>query len=418
MRLILLLLAVFAEGASYNGGRVVNPYKGPGIITPVPVLNTGLPHLTPSLNSGLLVNPSPVIRLVPGIVPAITPAITPQLTPGVNPLSPVLGSVEQVTHALTSDNASASPEAVLNDFFQGKASLGAPVQTGSNSGSVAPQGVTGKALLLQLAEKTRANYKTHDYDVTSDQLFSVVDNVEKNGVRGVVDAYSGVFVPGRGKDGDDYPEPGDENGDGERDRAMNVEHVWPQSFFSKKLPMKSDLHHLFTTFVHPNGVRGHLPFGEVKGRGEYQNSAGAKMGQGVFEPPNFTKGKVARAMLYFYTKYHDKNIYNGAYQDQQFWNSNLEMFLRWNRMYPPDQDEKNRNDRIEAWQGNRNPYIDDHTLADKVGVEGFRRGGKAERLQQRYSTGDYNSAFKQQQQGKRKHKKRRHKNEGRWRWER
>lgn len=405
MRLILLLLAGLSQGATYNGRPVVNPHRGPAVITPVPVQTAGLPYLKPTLNSGILVNPGPV----PTLVPALFPSLAPQVIPRLNPLAnPALGSVEQLGQALASDSA-ASPEAALGSFFDQGKSLGPPVQPGSNSSSVSPQGgLAGKALLLKLSEQARAKHRTRKYDVASDQLFSTVDNVERDGVRGVVDAYSGVFVPGRGKDGDDYPERGDQNGDGEHDRAMNVEHVWPQSFFDKRLPMKSDLHHLFTTFIHPNGIRGHLPFGEVKGPGDYRNDAGAKRGQGVFEPPNFSKGKVARAMLYFYTKYHDRNIYNGAYHDERFWNGNLEMFLRWNRLYPPDQDEKNRNDRIEAWQGNRNPYIDDYTLADKVGVEGFKRVGKAERLRQRFNTEDYGAAYKQQQKGKRKNQKRQH----------
>jgi hypothetical protein len=388
MRLILLLLAVFSEGAAYRG-RVVAPKALP-LITPVPVVTAALPHLTPVLNPGILA----------------LPTLTPQVVPSVNPLSPVLGSAEHVAIALTQENS--SPQAILDGFYLGQASLGAPVLPGAGGSNVSPQGgLTGRALLLKLAEKTREGYKSHEYEEASDQLFSVVDNVVRNGRHGAVDAYSGVFVPGRSKDGQDYPEPGDENRDGEHDLGMNVEHVWPQSFFSKKLPMRSDLHHLFTTFIHPNGVRGHLPFGEVRGKGEYHNSAGAKMGQGVFEPPNFSKGKVARALLYFYTKYHDKNIYNGAFSQERFWNQNLEMLLRWNRTYPPDQDEKNRNDRIEQWQGNRNPYIDDHTLADKVGVEGFKRGGKAERLLQRFKTDNHGTAFRHQRGDKRKHKRRR-----------
>ena len=33
----------------------------------------------------------------------------------------------------------------------------------------------------------------------------------------------------------------------------------------------------------------------------------------------------------------------------------------WDNKYAPDQDEYRRNDRIEQLQGNRNPYIDNHS---------------------------------------------------------
>ena len=135
------------------------------------------------------------------------------------------------------------------------------------------------------------------------------------------------------------------------------------------------MHHLLPTFIKINGLRGDLPFGEVKGQGDYSNSAGAKIGQGVFEPPNAAKGRVARAMLYFYVRYCDKNITNGAFGDA-FWNQKVEMFLRWNRDYPPDANELRRNGLVAGFQGNRNPFIDKPGLADRIGEEALRRAGR------------------------------------------
>lgn len=99
-------------------------------------------------------------------------------------------------------------------------------------------------------------------------MFSKADQVKINGVSGVIDAYPGIFVPGTGKDG-----------------GMNAEHTWPQSLFNKALPMRSDLHQLMATFMHPNSVCGHMPCGIVTGRADYENKAGANRGNGVFEPP-------------------------------------------------------------------------------------------------------------------------------------
>ncbi|MDD5628957.1 MAG: endonuclease, partial [Elusimicrobia bacterium] len=173
---------------------------------------------------------------------------------------------------------------------------------------------SGAQLLAAWHESTGRGFRQHEYHEASHYLFSTADNVERGGQRGVVDAYSGLFLAGTSAEGSDYRESGDQNGDHFVDsQGMNVEHTWPQSFFSKRLPMKSDLHHLMATLIHPNGMRGSMPFGMVQGSGEYHNDGGAKVGQGVFEPPDAVKGRVARALLYFYTRYYDRNISNGGF---------------------------------------------------------------------------------------------------------
>ena len=240
----------------------------------------------------------------------------------------------------------------------------------------AAQSQSGAQLLAAFHESTGQGFRQHEYGEASKYMFSTADNVERGGRRGVVDAYSGVFVPGTSADGSDYRESGDQNNDHFVDsQGMNVEHTWPQSFFAKRLPMKSDLHHLMATFIHPNGMRGSMPFGVVQGQGEYHNDGGAKAGQGVFEPPDASKGRVARALLYFYTRYYDTNISNGGFS-AAFWNEKLELFLSWNRAFPPGPDEKRRNDLVEKFQGNRNPFIDDPALADRIGAAAFRKASR------------------------------------------
>ncbi len=233
------------------------------------------------------------------------------------------------------------------------------------------EGLTGKPLLEAIHTISGRGHKEKFYSEASDYMFSKADGVVINGVRGVVDAYSGIFVPGTSKEGADYPEPGDANGDGVHDKAgMNVEHTWPQSLFGQALPMRSDLHHLMATFMHPNSVRGHLPFGVVTGHPDYENKAGAKRGNGVFEPPDAAKGRIARGLLYFYARYKDSRMFGRT--SVVFWNQQIELLMEWNRRFPPDAFEANRNDLVESWQGNRNPFIDDHLLADRVGAVAFR----------------------------------------------
>lgn len=238
------------------------------------------------------------------------------------------------------------------------------------------RGLGGAALLTKLHEISGRGAKIKHYNEAKSYMFETADHQDQNGKTGIVDAYSGIFAQGTGSDGGVYVEHGDQNHDGYEDKGgMNVEHIWPQSFFNKAEPMRADLHHLMATFIHPNGERSNLPFGEVKGRPEYHNDAGAKLGGGVFEPPDFTKGRVARSLLYFYTRYYDQRIQQGAFS-QRFWDENLPMLLRWNRQFPPTDFEKGRNDLVEKFQGNRNPYVDDFTLAERIGENALKTGNR------------------------------------------
>ena len=274
-----------------------------------------------------------------------------------------------------------SPQAAarLAELFDGSAKrTGSPAVAVQEQPAVQPfSGPSGPALRDALRTETRRSHRGRTYNEAKSFLFTDADNVRIEGQRGVVDAYSGVFVPGQSGDGGRYSERGDQDGDGYNERnGMNVEHLWPQSYFEERLPMRSDLHHLMATFQHPNSMRGRLPFGEVPdGRVEYRNAYGAKMGAGMFEPPDSAKGRVARSMLYFFVRYGDTAIMPAGVANH-FWNSRIEMFLRWNRQFPPSQFERSRNDIVESYQGNRNPFVDDPSLADRVGAEGFRMDGK------------------------------------------
>lgn len=267
----------------------------------------------------------------------------------------------------------------LNSLFDGSGLKPAAGTVSIESLDPAPaaQGsVAGPALLAEVRARTRQGHHGRSYDEAKSSLFTHADSIVVDGVRGVRDAYSGVFVPGSSGNGGDYRERGDQDGDGYNEtKGMNVEHLWPQSYFSEKLPMRSDLHHLMATFQHPNGMRGRLPFDEVPDdKVEYHNNAGARMGGGLFEPPDSAKGRVARAMLYFMARYGDQGVLPGNVVNH-FWNARIETFLRWNRQFPPTRFELERNSMVEKIQGNRNPFVDDPSLADRVGVEGFRMDG-------------------------------------------
>jgi len=237
----------------------------------------------------------------------------------------------------------------------------------------------GSALLDHVGRIEARGQTSHDYHEASLYLFSKADNHVLNGVPGVGCAYSGVFIPGTSPDRRDYSEKGDPTHDGySGSQSMNVEHVFPQSYFDSDVPMRSDLHHLMATFEHPNSMRGRLPFGVARAPFEYHNDAGAKSDGRVFEPPDFTKGRVARAMLYFYARYKNEPFFR-AENVAAFWDRQIPVLLDWNRRFPPTVEERSRNDHVEVFQGNRNPFVDDFGLADRIGAEALRAGSAARR---------------------------------------
>lgn len=142
--------------------------------------------------------------------------------------------------------------------------------------------------------------------------------------------------------------------------SFNVEHSWPQSLGAGNEPARSDLHHLFVSESNANSVRGNHLFGEtacsVAGTCRWSkggSSYGPREGRGdaAFEVRPERRGDIARAQFYFAVRY-QKSI-----------DDVVETTLRaWHDEDPPDADEVERNDRVEALQHNRNPFVDEPQL--------------------------------------------------------
>lgn len=228
-------------------------------------------------------------------------------------------------------------------------------------------GLTGEALFQAL--HAAVPKKDISYSAAKAYMYSNADNVICNGAPGIITFYSRVCVNGASANGNDYPERTDLNGDGVVDKIINAEHIWPQSYFNSALPMVSDLFNLGATFATPNSRRGNSRFAMVS-KADYSTSCGSKRGKEGFEPCDPTKGNVARSVLYFVLAYHDRSIRQGM-DYNEFWVKQVPMFLEWNRLDPPDADEKRRNDLVEQFQGNRNPFIDNPELADRIGAQVF-----------------------------------------------
>lgn len=231
--------------------------------------------------------------------------------------------------------------------------------------------IEGEDLFDYLHDATAPDSRAYpSYDASRKFMYSQADNTGCDGVPGIVTFYSRVCAKGSGDSGNDYRESGDMNKDGVIDTFINAEHIWPQSYFGKKLPMVADLHHLAPTFATPNSRRGSLKFANVSSPA-YKTSSGSMMGKEGFEPADEAKGNVARAVLYFVVRYHDKSIRQGM-DYQSFWVNTVPLLLEWNRQDPPDAAERRRNDLVEGFQGNRNPFIDYPELAERVGEQVFK----------------------------------------------
>ena len=139
----------------------------------------------------------------------------------------------------------------------------------------------------------------------------------------------------------------------EADAPYNAEHVVPQSWFAKKDPMKSDLHHLFSCEVACNSFRGNIPYFEFLDFQEVIRKGCGKREGNKFEPSQ-GHGAVARASLYFLLRY-PREINNN---EKEYTKERIAMLIEWHEKEQVNRYELHRNAEIFKVQGNRNPLID------------------------------------------------------------
>ena len=169
------------------------------------------------------------------------------------------------------------------------------------------------------------------------------------------------------------------NYDSEND-CYNREHMVPQSSFNEAEPMKSDVHHVVPTDGYVNNRRSSYPFGVVASA-SWTSLNGSKVGTSnisgysgtVFEPIDEFKGDIARALLYFATRYESTvdgytsfDMFNGT-EDQVFQTWAINMLLDWHyNIDPVDQSEIDRNNAAYNYQGNANPFVDHPEYANLI----------------------------------------------------
>lgn len=239
----------------------------------------------------------------------------------------------------------------------GNCTVTAPIidESGAPAGYYATvEGKTGAAFLAALNDVID-NQRVLGYTSARDSLYANVDDPDNDDV--VIDIYVGRAAPGVNS----------------RFTAananFNTEHSWPQSRGANEDPAQSDLNILFSSDATANGQRLNYPFGEVKGNVVWISPAVAgsseqsrlgysgtgTSGQLVFEPRTSKKGDIARAILYFYTRYQPDPTPSFTLV-----NFDVErgILVKWAQADAPDTFERARNNLVFRAQGNRNPFID------------------------------------------------------------
>ncbi|HAN77487.1 MAG TPA: hypothetical protein DCQ31_06775 [Bacteroidales bacterium] len=224
---------------------------------------------------------------------------------------------------------------------------------------VAPAELEGEALKSWL----RTNYfdgKHHalGYSTARMYMYNYIDNHNNK----LTCVYSGLEVSWT------Y------GGTGTNPMPINCEHTVPQSFFGSADPMVSDIHHLFPTYSNWNSTRSNYPFTDIPDTQTSswmildQNSTAipstningySEFANNTFEPREVHKGNLARAVFYFYTMYPTQAGNMSSVAD-------MNMLYQWHLSDPVDAAEIARNNGVEQYQGNRNPFIDYPELVAKA----------------------------------------------------
>ena len=177
--------------------------------------------------------------------------------------------------------------------------------------------------------------------------------------------------------------------------TYNREHTWPNSlgFANSSLAAYTDTHMLWLSDKDQNASRGNKPYANcLSGCSELATETNNGVGgpghsnwvktpdgsTGSFEVWDHRKGEMARAMFYMAIRYEGisaEAAHDGVIPDLELTDTRslivntsntaakaymglLTDLLAWHLADPPDAEEVARNDLIQTFQGNRNPFVD------------------------------------------------------------
>ena len=161
--------------------------------------------------------------------------------------------------------------------------------------------------------------------------------------------------------------------------GMNIEHSFPKSWWGgSENNAYKDLFNLMPSEIKINSTKSNYPMGIVLRTTPSGDNGCTRVGSGddgtnYWEPADTWKGDFARSYMYMATAYQDFTWTNnqgkiilttGAYPTLQSWAS--ELYIQWAKQDPVDQIETRRNDDVETFQRNRNPFVDFPNLMEYI----------------------------------------------------
>lgn len=112
--------------------------------------------------------------------------------------------------------------------------------------------------------------------------------------------------------------------------------------------MQSDMYNLFPAIGSVNAARGHKDFGLLANAESNFGSCEMKIRQNLVEPPEASRGVIARA--YLYMQYAYGRTFRMSKSQEKLMNA-------WNKEHPVELWECKRSKKIEKLQGNENPFV-------------------------------------------------------------
>lgn len=226
---------------------------------------------------------------------------------------------------------------------------------------------SGEALKIQLADLiTDTHIVFLPYTSTSLDTWDVIQNsdLDPDNTQNVllVYGYSDTdddFQTGRSRDKDSNCTSNQCVG------LWNREHIFARSLANPSLDVSfpsagTDVHNLRSCDSQMNSSRSNRLFAAGNGNATITP-------QGHFYPGDEWKGDIARIIMYMYLRYPNQCLANyTAFSSNTYSQDMPDIFLEWNAQDPVSNLEIQRNNVIEASQGNRNPFIDNPYLATQI----------------------------------------------------
>lgn len=142
----------------------------------------------------------------------------------------------------------------------------------------------------------------------------------------------------------------------------NREHVFPRSLGTPDLGVEfagADLFNLRACDAFRNNSRGNKMFGDAP-----NTAASYSLGPTSYYPGEEWRGDAARVIMFMYMRYPTQCAATSVgFGAATFSQDMPDVFLKWNAEDPVSEHEIRRNNVIQSYQGNRNPFIDNPYLA-------------------------------------------------------